>query len=138
MNEVLRHHGIIGQKWGIRRYQNKDGTLTAEGKKKKKASSNLTEKQKPSTKKERRSMTEKELDEAIRRMAKEVQLKELEQRNVDNGKRFANEVIQDIGKRVLVTAATGAALYGLKVVAGGNFTSSEFASAVFKGGAGKK
>jgi hypothetical protein len=29
----LEHHGILGMKWGIRRYQNKDGSLTAEGKK---------------------------------------------------------------------------------------------------------
>ncbi len=28
----LSHHGIKGQKWGIRRFQNKDGTLTNEGK----------------------------------------------------------------------------------------------------------
>lgn len=28
----LCHHGILGQKWGIRRYQNKDGSLTQEGK----------------------------------------------------------------------------------------------------------
>ena len=28
----LYHHGIIGQKWGVRRYQNSDGTLTSEGK----------------------------------------------------------------------------------------------------------
>lgn len=28
----LEHHGIKGQKWGIRRFQNPDGTLTAEGK----------------------------------------------------------------------------------------------------------
>lgn len=27
----LNHHGIQGQKWGKRRYQNPDGTLTAEG-----------------------------------------------------------------------------------------------------------
>lgn len=29
----LAHHGIKGQKWGVRRFRNKDGTLTAEGKK---------------------------------------------------------------------------------------------------------
>lgn len=29
----LYHHGIQGQKWGIRRYQNEDGTYTSEGKK---------------------------------------------------------------------------------------------------------
>lgn len=28
----LAHHGIKGQKWGVRRYQNSDGTLTALGK----------------------------------------------------------------------------------------------------------
>ncbi len=27
----LAHHGIKGQKWGIRRYQNEDGSLTDEG-----------------------------------------------------------------------------------------------------------
>lgn len=29
----LYHHGIMGQKWGIRRFQNPDGTLTDAGKK---------------------------------------------------------------------------------------------------------
>lgn len=35
----LTHHGIKGQKWGIRRFQNKDGTLTPKGKKRYKDSS---------------------------------------------------------------------------------------------------
>lgn len=30
---VLQHHGIKGQRWGIRRFQKKDGTLTSSGKK---------------------------------------------------------------------------------------------------------
>lgn len=31
--EYLAHHGILGQKWGVRRYQNADGTWTEAGKK---------------------------------------------------------------------------------------------------------
>lgn len=31
-HSYLTHHGIEGQRWGIRRYQNEDGSLTAEGK----------------------------------------------------------------------------------------------------------
>ena len=34
----LRHHGILGQKWGVRRFQNKDGTWTEAGKKKRRLS----------------------------------------------------------------------------------------------------
>ena len=30
--DTLAHHGIKGQKWGVRRYQDQNGTLTSEGK----------------------------------------------------------------------------------------------------------
>lgn len=30
--DYLSHHGILGQKWGVRRFQNSDGSLTAAGK----------------------------------------------------------------------------------------------------------
>lgn len=33
----LEHHGIMGQKWGVRRYRNKDGSLTEAGKRRLKA-----------------------------------------------------------------------------------------------------
>ena len=32
-SDELYHHGIKGQKWGIRRFQNEDGSLTVEGQK---------------------------------------------------------------------------------------------------------
>lgn len=33
MNDELYHYGILGMRWGVRRYQKKDGTLTNSGKK---------------------------------------------------------------------------------------------------------
>lgn len=33
----LNHHGILGQKWGVRRFQNEDGSYTAEGKRRRRS-----------------------------------------------------------------------------------------------------
>lgn len=39
-SDYLRHYGIPGMKWGVRRYQNTDGSLTSEGKIRYKSASN--------------------------------------------------------------------------------------------------
>ena len=38
--DKLYHHGIKGQRWGVRRYQNEDGSLTSAGKKRNNVNTN--------------------------------------------------------------------------------------------------
>lgn len=40
-SSYLAHHGIKGQKWGVRRFQNEDGSYTAAGKERRNSNSNL-------------------------------------------------------------------------------------------------
>ena len=42
-DSYLEHHGILGMKWGVRRFQNKDGSLTSAGKKRKIANEHAAE-----------------------------------------------------------------------------------------------
>ena len=109
-NNEIYHHGIPGMKWGIRRYQNKDGSLTPAGRKR---AAKLEEKYKKvtgkkidsnsSNSKSNTRMTNEELRERTNRLrlendyAREVSnYKNLHPQKVSRGKAFLTSVKNDI------------------------------------------
>jgi hypothetical protein len=123
----LVHHGVKGQKWGVRRYQNADGSL--------KRTNNAN---KQTTRKQRNNMTDSELQQRINRLEKEIKLKDLEKRNIDSGKSIATDILKNVGTKTITTLATGASVYAAKALVTGKFDAQEFGDAIFRGGAKKK
>lgn len=135
MSNELQHHGIKGQKWGVRRFQNTDGSLTAEGKKR--YSSNdykdmLDKVEKADklvgTAKERykmiekenyqkklkydlSQMTDKELQQAVNRLNMEERYKQVmtQRHNLEKGEDKVTKIL-NISGTVLAGASTALSL----------------------------
>lgn len=88
-SDALYHHGIKGQRWGVRRYQNKDGSLTTAGKKRAKTEEESV-----------KNLSDTELRTKLNRLQMEQQYKKLTQEpsKINKGKKFV--------AAVLTTAAT--------------------------------
>jgi hypothetical protein len=117
VNDELYHYGIIGQKWGLRRFQFSDGSYTAIGKQRRRIGSAANERAKYSeisAARNRRALSDEELDARIKRLEKEKRLKELTENDVAPGKKFVKEVVSSSGKKVATTLVSGATLYAVK------------------------
>lgn len=130
-NKTLYHHGIKGMKWGVRRYQNRDGTLTTEGRKKKSTEEIADKKEKSNRKvavKNRRTLSDADLKKKIERLKMEKEFKNLTEEDIAPGKKFVSNVMSSAGTKVLTIAAAGAMSYAVKAAMTKEFNIKEAAS----------
>lgn len=92
MSDYISHFGVKGMKWGIRRYQNRDGSLTPEGRKRYGRSED-SEVVRGLRKKPVSAMSNQELETVIRRMNLERQYRDLKSSEINSGKKKAKEVL---------------------------------------------
>lgn len=132
MSDYLYHHGIKGQKWGVRRFQTRDGGLTTAGKIRykvkgavEKAKSNHAAKKEEKARikqieaersKPLKYMTNEELKTHINRLSEEKraydlqkQLSSLDQKKVSAGKAFIDSAMKNAIAPALITAGKNVA-----------------------------
>lgn len=129
----LAHHGIKGQKWGIRRFQNPDGTRTAAGRKREKANREVDHDKliKSTNAKElykyRSQLSDKELQDRLNRLRNEQALEQMAHARKNEGKKAAKQILADSGKEAakeLAKAAVKPIIAGGAAAVGGMLISS--------------
>ena len=118
MNNELRHHGVPGMKWGVRKSRPTSSTGTSRKRSSKKRISLFKPKVKPQAKhqsKSIKSMTSDELQARIKRLELEKKYRELDpssQRST-RGRDFIVGVLEQVGKNTLTNIGTQAATHYL-------------------------
>lgn len=149
----LYHWGIKGMKWGQRRFQNKDGTLTPAGKKRYAedggGESSQKQTQSSSPVKTRRQsisdLSDEELRTIVNRKQSERQLRDLldaeeryynppsPQNTQQQGQSMVSKVLRNAGEQALTTMAKGAMLYAGSTFVKNALNNPELARAIATG-----
>lgn len=116
-DDELYHHGVKGQRWGIRRYQpnSKGGKKARASKKARKEEKIIADRQQALV--NRRHLSDNELRRRINRLRMEEDFKNLSQRDLTKGKKRTSKVLQAIGNKataIVATAVTATAIFAIR------------------------
>ena len=113
----LKHWGIKGMKWGVRRYQNKDGSLTPAGKKRYSdgsTSSSSTSKSSQTSQQPKKKtvseMSDQELRDTVNRLRLEQDYAKLNPEKVSRGKKFVDNLLDETLSGVVRGAGSASAI----------------------------
>lgn len=119
MDNYLIHYGILGQKWGVRRYQNEDGTYTTEGKRRRnKGGDYHPDYARAHTKIDLSKLSDNELRAINNRLNMEKQYKELTKKR-NKGKEFVQAFIKTSGLLGGAVSAYGVYKKNISLIVGG-------------------
>lgn len=131
-NDTIVHYGVKGMKWGIRRYQNPDGTLTEAGKNRaNKEARRKVVKERKEASKNRVLLSDEELRKRVTRLEQERKLKNLTEQDITPGRTAVRSFLTQNGKKILASAAVGAAVYLGHYAMTGKFDPQQAANYIF-------
>lgn len=111
----LYHHGVKGMKWGVRKEREKV------------PSNRKVKKQRKKMLKNRRRLSDEELDKAIVRLEKERRFRELSKDDIAVGRKKVASMLDTAGSMTAKTLVSGAMLYAVKYAVTKNFDPVDFA-----------
>ena len=112
-NDELYHYGVIGMKWGVRRYQNPDGSLTDAGKKhqkklEEKAARKEIKEDREHANKNRSLLSDAELNSRINRLQREKQFRDLSNEMNHPARHKVAQLVDRYGNQMIGAMVGGA------------------------------